>query len=89
MASEVPGVVDEPGDSTSPVPVSDALNPGALRQQSVDLTGRRGGIEQRDNDRSVDPGAVEVDVRREGPGQVGDSQTVLQGTPIVAQPEGC
>src|SRR3982074_2516836 len=61
---------------------------GALREQTIDLAGRYSRIEEGDDDRAVDPGAVEVNVRRDDPGQVRDGQAVAEGSAVVAQAEG-
>src|ERR1700730_8621082 len=48
---------------------------GALCQQAIDLAGGHRRIEEEDDHRAVDPGAVQVDVRPDDAGQVGQAQS--------------
>src|SRR6202048_3206305 len=66
-------------------PAQAGCGDGSRGELAIDLAGRHSGIEEGDDDRAVDPGAVEVDMRRKGPRQVGAAQGGVKRLPLVAQ----
>src|ERR1700737_170570 len=60
---------------------------GALREEAVDRSGWRIGLEEEDDNRTVYARAVEMDVRLENSGDVVDLQSVMDGASVLVHPE--
>src|SRR5229473_5809828 len=60
---------------------------GPLREEAVDRTGRRGRLEQEDDDRTIHSRTVQMNMRLEDTGDVVDLQPEMDGPSVLVHPE--